>query len=155
MANKKRPLSIREKAFCQYYVELGNGTQAIYKAGYKCTSDGSASTRANQLLKKIEIRSEIKRIQDKMLKPSIMTAEEVMQHFTAIARGEEKDQFGLEISAGDRIKALVEIAKRTVDVENRANGVADHKVEITVDWSRDEDRDIESTEDYTGTDQEE
>ena len=59
-----------------------------------------------------------------------------MEHFSAIARGEEKDQFGLDISAGDRIKALTELAKRTIDIENRVNGKADQKVEICLNWKR-------------------
>lgn len=137
MANtKSQKLTPKEKKFCQYYVELGNGTQAVYKAGYQYKNDNTAGAAANQLLRKTKIKAEIDRLMQKELKPSIMTANEVMEHFSAIARGEEKDQFGLDIGAGDRIKALVELAKRTVDIENRANGKADAKVEIKVDWKR-------------------
>lgn len=137
MVNKKaEKLSPKEKKFCHYYVELGNGKEAIYKAGYQCKNDNSATAKASQLLLKVKIREEIHRLQEMIAKPSIMTAQEVMEHFSAIARGEEKDQFGLDISASDRIKALVELAKRTVDIDNRAQGKADAKVEIKVDWSR-------------------
>lgn len=137
MANtKSQKLTPKEKKFCQYYVELGNGKEAVYKAGYKATSDNAASVQANLLLTKLKIKNEIDRLMQKELKPSIMTANEVMEHFSAIARGEEKDQFGLDIGASDRIKALVELAKRTVDIENRAAGKADAQVEIKVDWKR-------------------
>lgn len=130
-------LTPKEKKFCQYYVELGNGTQAVYKAGYKCHSDNTAGARANELKRKQKIRAEIKRLQDEMARPSIMTAQEVMEHFTAIARGEEKDQFGLDIGANDRIKALIELAKRTVDIDNKAKvSEANSVVKVTLDWTR-------------------
>ena len=138
MAVKKdtNKLTIKEKAFCREYVISGNGTQAVYKAGYKVKNDNNASTISNRLLRKVTVKNEIKKLQQKIEKPSIMTAQEVMEHFSAIARGEEKDQFGLDISAGDRIKALTELAKRTVDIDNRANGKADQKVEICLNWRR-------------------
>ena len=133
---KERPLTIKEKAFCRYYVELGNGTQAVYKAGYKYKNDNCAGNGANNLLRKSKIREEITRLENIKAKPTIMSGQEVMEHFSAIARGEEKDQFGLDIGAGDRIKALVELAKRTVDIDNRVKGQADAKVEINLNWKR-------------------
>ena len=138
MAVKKdtNKLTIKEKAFCRYYIELGNGTQAIYKAGYKYKNDNTAGNAANQLLKKPKIHREITRLENIKAKPTIMSGQEVLEHFSAIARGEEKDQFGLDISAGDRIKALTELAKRTIDIENRSNGKADQKVEICLNWKR-------------------
>jgi len=135
--NKKaNTLSIKEKAFCRHYIELGNGTQAVKKAGYVCKNDGVAGAKANDLLKKSKIVAEITRLENIKATPTIMSGQEVMEHFTAIARGEEKDQFGLDISAGDRIKALTELAKRTVDLDNRAAGKADQKVEISLNWKR-------------------
>lgn len=131
-----KKLTIKEKAFCREYVKTGNGTQAVYKAGYNCTSDGSASSRANQLLKKLEVKVEIERLLALKEKKAIMDAQEVMELFSAIARGEVKDQFGLEASLGDRLKAMNEIAKRTVDVENRAKGTPDSVVEIKLNWKR-------------------
>ena len=134
---KQRPLTIKEKAFCREYAKTGNGTQAVYKAGYDCKNDNSASTRANQLLKKVNVQAEITRIMDKKEKKAIMDANEVMELLTAIARGEVKDQFGLDASLNDRLKAVDQIAKRTVDIENRLKGVPDNQISIKVDWSRD------------------
>ena len=66
----------------------------------------------------------------------IATAQEVMQFFTDMMEGKIKDQFGLDASNSDKIKAAQEIAKRTVDIENRANGTADKVVQIALDWRR-------------------
>lgn len=135
---KSQKLTSKEKKFCQYYVELGNGTEAIKKAGYTYKNDNSAGVRANQILRKNKIKEEIDRLMHKELKSSVMNAQEVMELYTSIARGEVKDQFGLEASLSDRIKAINEIAKRTVDVENRKQGKADAVLQIKLDWKRDD-----------------
>lgn len=44
--------------------------------------------------------------------PTIMTADEILAMYSAIARGEEKDQFGLDASLDTRISALKELGKR-------------------------------------------
>ena len=128
-----RPLTIKEKAFCREYTKTGNGREAAIKAGY---APKSANVTASKLLTKSNIHDEITRIMDKKEKKAIMDAQEVMELFSAIARGEVKDQFGLDASLNDRLKAMNEIAKRTVDVENRVNGKSDAVVEIKLDWER-------------------
>lgn len=133
--NKPSTLNMRQKAFCRYYVQLGNGYEAALKAGYK---EQNARVQASQLLTKQNIRDEIDRIQKPIEHKHIATAQEVMEFFTKMMNGEIKDQFGLDASNSDKIKAAQEIAKRTVDIENRANGKADAKIEIALDWRRDE-----------------
>lgn len=73
---------------------------------------------------------------EELRKDTIATADEVLSYFTAVMRGEVKDQFGLEAPLSERTRAAQEIAKRTVDIENRQKGVADQSIEITLDWSR-------------------
>lgn len=131
-------LTRKQQDFCIYYVETGNASEAARRAGY---SKKTANVIAKENLTKPLIIKEIQRLtasQEKERENAIMDAQEVMERFTRIARGEDKDQFGIEISAADRLKALVEIAKRTVDMDNRANGKADAKVEIALDWTRNE-----------------
>lgn len=130
------PLSPKQRVFCEKYVELNNGAQAILEAGYKAGSINSASTIANRLLHKVEIQNEIQTLRDKVEKHSIATAQEVMEYFTRVMNGEEKDQFGLEAPLSERTKAAQELAKRTVDLDNRLNGKADAVVQIKLDWSK-------------------
>lgn len=134
----ERGLTKKQQDFCIYYVETGNAKESAIRAGY---SVHTASEMGRENLSKPLIVKEIQRLsrpKEEETKNAIMTAQEVMESFSRIARGEDKDQFGLEISASDRIKALMELAKRTVDVENRLAGKADAKVEIALDWTRDE-----------------
>jgi len=133
--DKPRKLTIKEKAFCREYAKTGNGGQSAINAGYKAKDIYSASVTANRLLKNLKVRDEINRLMMKKEEHSIMSGKEVMEMFTKIANGEIKDQFGLDASLNDRLKALQEIAKRTVDIENRLKGVPDANVTIKLDWS--------------------
>ena len=126
-----KPLTARQEAFCYYYVELNNGTQAAIKAGYKSTT---ADQQASRQLTKDKVRKKIAELRAEQQKSSIATAQEVMEYFTKVMNGEIKDQFGLEAPLAERTKAAQELAKRTVDLDNRAKGTADAKIEIKLDW---------------------
>lgn len=135
---KKKPvnstLTEKQKLFCREYAKTGNGKQSAIKAGY---TERSSESTASTLLRNPKVIHEISRLSEKAEKKSIMDAQEVMELFSAIARGEVKDQFGLDASLNDRLKAMNEIAKRTVDIENRLKGTPDNVVQIKVNWKRD------------------
>lgn len=134
--NKKQQsrLTEQQKIFCREYIKTGNGQQSAIKAGY---AKHTAIKQASRLLTKADVKSEIARLSAKKEEKAIADAEEVMRTFTAIARGEIKDQFGLDASLNDRIKALQELAKRTIDIENRIKGTPDSVTEIKLNWKRD------------------
>ena len=60
-----------------------------------------------------------------------------MEYFTKVMRGEINDQFGLEAPLNERSKAAQELAKRTIDIENRMKGIPDQSVGIQIDWNMD------------------
>lgn len=62
------------------------------------------------------------------------SAQEVLFFFSQVMRGEVKDQFGLDAPLSERLKAAIELAKRTVDLENKAN--TDPDIHITLNWTR-------------------
>lgn len=128
-------LNARQEAFCYYYVETHNGTQSAIKAGYKETT---ADQQASRLLTKDKVKKKIAELTQEQQKASIATAQEVMEYLTKVMNGEIKDQFGLEAPLSERTKAAQELAKRTVDIEQRAKGVADATIEIKLDWGMDE-----------------
>lgn len=133
---KERTLSIREKAFCREYVKSGNGLESVRKAGYSASSDNVGSATASRLLRRAVVQQEIARLLQRKEDKAIATADDVMRFFTRCMNGEEKDQFGLDISAADKIKAAQELAKRTIDIDNRIKGVPDNTVSIKVDWRK-------------------
>ena len=132
-APEDKPLTPRQERFCQYYIEDYNGIQAAIKAGY---SEKSAGMMASDTLRKPNVIKRIKELKDAAAKPHIATSEQVMQFFSDVMNGKIKDQFGLEASLADRTKAAIEIAKRTVDLDQKLAGKPDATVEIKLDWAR-------------------
>lgn len=101
--------------------------------------DVSYRNTAYRMLNQVNIKREINRVITEELKPeTVATAQEVMSYFTAVMRGEVKDQFGLEAPLSERTRAAQELAKRTIDIQNREKGTPDQKIEISLDWSRNE-----------------
>ena len=130
------PLTIKEMAFVDAYMVDFDGTKAAKEAGYGGT-DHTLRGLASRLLSRPNIIMEIQRRNKMMRKKGIADSEEVMNYLTSVMRGEVKDQFGLDAPLSERTKAAQELAKRTIDVENRAAGKADNVLEIKFDWSRD------------------
>lgn len=113
-------LTEKQKRFADYYIELGNATEAARRSGY---SERTAKEMGYENLTKPHIKeyidSQLKLLNDKR----IMNAEEVMRLLTSIARNEEQEdvvvfsESGPQItskgmSAKDRLKALELIGKR-------------------------------------------
>lgn len=136
MKPEERPLTIKQQAFIDAYIKTGNATQAYIDAGYKANTNQVAGVEGHKLLKNPKIEREIRQLREAARERSIASAQDVMEFFTKAMNGEIKDQFGLEATLGDRIRAGQELAKRTIDLENRLNGKADSKVEIVVNWQR-------------------
>jgi len=124
-------LNPRQKKFAEEYVKTGNALQSAIKAGYK---ESTAKTQGRRLLESVGISRYIKALttsEEKESRETIADAKEIMQYFTRVMRGEEKDQFGLEAPLSERTKAAQELAKRKVDV-----GAVEAKVTIINDIPR-------------------
>lgn len=128
-------LTPQEAMFIDEYL-ISNGRQAVLKA-YPNRNPATAAQYAQVLLNKEYINSEIKHRMEQAKCASIADAQEIMEYFTKVMRGEVSDQFGLEASLGERTKAAQELAKRTIDIENRLVGKEQPpEVKITLDWAR-------------------
>jgi hypothetical protein len=79
------------------------------------------------------IVDEIKYRLDELKKETIADADEIMQYFTKVMRGEEKDQFGLDAPLAERTRAAQELAKRVIDSVDNAD-VTVPEVKITLNW---------------------
>ena len=116
-------LTPKQKAFCDYYVELGNATEAAIRAGY---SKKTARQVGSENLSKPYINQYITERMKKVEEKRIASGDEVLQYLTAVMRGEVKDQFELDASLQDRTRAAELLGKRhrlwteKVEVENKA-----------------------------------
>lgn len=104
-----KKLTPKQRAFCDYYIETGNATEAAIKAGYnKKTARQIGSMNLTKVDIKAYIEERLKEIESKR----IADGKEVLQYLTKVMRGEEKDQFGLDASLQDRTKAAELLGKR-------------------------------------------
>ena len=104
-----KKLTPKQKAFADYFIELGNAEQAAIKAGY---SKKYARGNAHKLVANSGISKYIDKRMAQIESNRIAKGEEVLQYLTKVMRGEEKDQFGLDASLQDRTKAAELLGKR-------------------------------------------
>lgn len=81
----KDKLTPKQLAFADYYIELGNATEAAIKAGY---SQKTAKEIGAQNLTKLNIKSYIDERMEQISSNRIASATEVMETLTSILRGE-------------------------------------------------------------------
>lgn len=118
-------LTNRQKAFADYYIELGNATEAARRAGYK---GKNVNKIASENLAKLDIKQYIDERIALIESERIAKAEEVLQYLTRVLRGEETEQVVViestgdfmsearlidkELSAKDKLKAAELLGKR-------------------------------------------
>ena len=126
MADEK--LTPKQRRFCEEYLKSGNATEAAKKAGYKETS---CRVIAAENLSKPAISAYIKRRLDEQEAAQVADANEVLQFYSAVMRGEIRDQFGMDASLSDRLKAADSLAKRLAAAELKPN--AEDAVRVIID----------------------
>lgn len=120
-------LNNNQVAFCDFYIELGNATEA-YKRAYKsCKSDAVARTNSSRLLTNANIKTYIDEKMKEIESERIAKAEEVLAFLSSSLRGEVLEEVvatetidGMikpvilkkQLSAKDRIKAAELLGKR-------------------------------------------
>ena len=128
-------LTPQEAKFIDEYCITGNGRQSVLTA-YPNQNPKTAPQRAQELLNKPYINSEINHRLQQAQEASIATATEIMNFFSSVMRGEVKDQFGLEAPLSERTKAAVELAKRQIDIPQKLSGSEQPEIRIKIDWDR-------------------
>lgn len=126
MADMK--LTQKQKVFCEEYIKTGNASDAARKAGY---SQKTAPFIGAENLKKPQISAYIKSRLDEQDAALVADANEVLRFYSAVMRGEIRDQFGLDPSLADRIKAADSLAKRLAAADGKPS--ADMAVKVIID----------------------
>lgn len=103
------PLTPKQKAFADYYLECGNASEAARKAGY---SEKTAPFIGAENLKKPKVFAYIAERMAQTEESRIASADEVLQFYSDVMRGKVKDQFGLDAALTDRLNAGKELMKR-------------------------------------------
>ena len=139
--NEETPLTVAEQHFLANYIQLNNLTDAALAtpeldAQTEGRTRNAISQLAMKILSKPNVQAEYNRAINEARQNTMASATEVMDYFTSVMRGEIKDQFGLDAPLSERTRAAQELAKRTIDIQNRQSGTADQTIEIKLDWSR-------------------
>lgn len=121
------PLTVKEEIFIDEYLKDGDKQRAAEKVNCKS---------ATAILNKPNVMAEIIRRQEEMCKKSIADGSEVMRYLTSVMRGEVSDQFGLDAPLAERTRAATEIAKRTIDLENKIRETETTPININLNWKR-------------------
>ena len=103
-------------------------------ASDKIRAGSGYTSYVKDMLNKPNIRKAVKEIMEQRARKTIAESAEVMEYFTSVMRGEVKDQFGLDAPLTERTNAAKELAKRTVDVDLRKEGLADNQITVTLNW---------------------
>ena len=110
----------KHKRFCDEYLIDCNGARA-YKAVYgEAKSNQALASKAERLLRNVEIKEYIQERLKEIASEKIATAEEVIQYLTSVMRGQETEYLlnakgeptQIEVTAKDRIKCAELLAKR-------------------------------------------
>lgn len=104
-------LTPKQQAFADYYIECGNATEAAKRAGY---SENNVGENAAKTLKNPNVSAYISERMEEQERKRVADANEVIEFYTAVMRGEVKDQFGLDASLSDRLKAGDSLMKRYI-----------------------------------------
>ncbi|MFT8319337.1 MAG: terminase small subunit [Bacillus sp. (in: firmicutes)] len=94
----------QQKRFADYYIQLGNASEAYRKAGYKAKTVSSITTNANRLLTNADIVKYIEERNKLLTSDRIADMEEVKQFWTDTMRNDNNEM-------KDRLKASEYISK--------------------------------------------
>ncbi len=110
-------LTVKQRKFCDEYIKLGNATKAAINAGY---SPKTAKQIAAENLSKPYLKEYIDEKLKKLESAKIMSAKEVLEYLSSVARGDQTESVttskgvidDVPVSAKDRIKAAELLGKR-------------------------------------------
>ena len=135
--NSGHKLTLKEHNFINSFMVNGDVALAAKDAGYQLKGESNSWKKiGNRILSRDYIYEELLYRLEELDKAAIADADEIMQYFTGVMRGEIKDQFGLDAPLSERTSAARELAKRLIDVPAKATE-NDKAINIVLDWKRD------------------
>lgn len=88
MPLNERKLTIKQQNFAEFYIELGNATQAYLKAYPNVKKESTAKANASRLLTNANVSSYIDERMEELKSERVADQQEVLETLTAILRGE-------------------------------------------------------------------
>ncbi len=120
----KKNLTLRQRTFADYYIELGNATEAYLLAYKNVKREATARANGSRLLTNANVSAYIEERMEELKSKRVADQQEVMEYLTSILRGEQSEETlrgvgegaqtidDIDVSAKDRIKAAELLGKR-------------------------------------------
>lgn len=109
----------KQRRFADYFIQTGNATEAARKAGYSKKNIGE---NAAKTLKNPKVSAYIEEQISGLSADRIANAQEVMEVFSSIMRGNIRDFDGSPVSIRDRLEAGKALIRRYERLEDRETG---------------------------------
>ncbi len=147
---KGENLTEKQKRFADCMVKYDNATKAYHEAGYSAKSDKVAGVEGHKLLKKPKIKEYINKRLEEMANERVADAQEVLQFYTSIMRGEVDEEVlrgvgegeqtidRMEVNGANRLKAADALAKRYGLFKDNINLEGDMSLNIEIDYGDDD-----------------
>lgn len=108
-------LTPKQKAFADFYIELGNATEAYIKAGY---NKKGARANSARLIANDSIKQYIKEKMKEIGSSRIAKAEEVLEYLTKVIRNEEEEEVVVTVNVGD-FQTEVQKVKKEISAKDK------------------------------------
>ncbi len=95
-------LTIKQQAFADYYIELGNATEAYLKAYPNVTKETTARANGSRLLTNANVSGYIEERMEQLQTERVADQQEVLETLTAILRGEKKGTALVGVGMGEQ-----------------------------------------------------
>jgi len=84
----ERKLTVKQQTFADYYIELGNATEAYLKAYPNVKKEATARAAGSRMLTNVSVKSYIDSRMEELKSKKVADQQEILELLTAIARGE-------------------------------------------------------------------
>lgn len=84
----ERKLTVKQQAFADYYIELGNATEAYLKAYPNVKKEATARANGSRLLTNANVKAYIEERMEELKSERVADQQEVLETLTAILRGD-------------------------------------------------------------------
>ncbi len=81
-------LTVKQQAFADFYIELGNATEAYLKAYPNVKKEATARAAGSRMLTNVNVKSYIDERMEELKSEKVADQQEILELLTAIARGE-------------------------------------------------------------------
>jgi|SRR5690625_131758 len=119
-----RKLTKRQHKFADYYIELGNATEAYLQAYSNVKKETTARANASRLLTNANVRKYIDERMEELKTERVADQQEILEYLSSMIRGEQSEEVlrgvgegaqtidDMDVSAKDRLKAAELLGKR-------------------------------------------